>query len=263
MLGPAADGSKAIHRLKTPPRTRCSGRGRSRTSPGRATSTSPPAPECGRCQSQCPAWNTGKPLSQRSSSWILQATICSPRRPTIFGDKAHGHRRPANTEGRVGRSVPTIHTTSLSPASNGCLPTLHCRPPGRWWATPLPGRHRPRCAVVVHHLRRLCRTVPGGHRAHRPHRRHAPLPGHDGAGVPRQVGGLCKNLETKGQPVGPELRSGSPGSVRWVRRSGLRQGCRLVRRVRVPVLGSAAPAPSMTAPRRPPRRSPNCSPPPG
>jgi len=26
--------------------------------------------ECGRCQSQCPAWNTGKPLSPSSSSWI-------------------------------------------------------------------------------------------------------------------------------------------------------------------------------------------------
>ena len=39
--------------------------------------------------------------------------------------------------------------------------------------------HRPRRAVVLHQLRRLRRAVPGRHRAHRPHRRHAPLPDDD------------------------------------------------------------------------------------
>ena len=49
------------------PRRGCSSRrrARSRTSPGRACSTSPPARNADRCQSQCPAWNTGKPLSPK------------------------------------------------------------------------------------------------------------------------------------------------------------------------------------------------------
>ena len=37
--------------------------------------------ECGRCQSQCPAWNTGKPLSPKLVIMTC-ATTCSPRRRT-------------------------------------------------------------------------------------------------------------------------------------------------------------------------------------
>ena len=36
-----------------------------RTSPGKTCSTWATCTECGRCQSQCPAWNTDKPLSPR------------------------------------------------------------------------------------------------------------------------------------------------------------------------------------------------------
>ena len=52
-------------------------------------------------------------------------------------------------------------------------------------------RHRPRRAVVLHHLRRLRRAVPGRHRARRPHRRHAPLPGDDRVRVPERGRARC------------------------------------------------------------------------
>ena len=45
--------------------------------------------ECGRCQSQCPAWNTGKPLSPKlvimdlRDHWMAKA-------PYILGEKKLG-----------------------------------------------------------------------------------------------------------------------------------------------------------------------------
>ena len=99
-------------------------------------------------------------------------------------------------------------------------------------------RDRPRRAVVVHHLRRLRGAVPGGHRAHRPHRRHAPLPGDDGVGVPQRAQRSLQEPGEQGQPLGPE-RQGAPHLDRrgQLRRPGVWQGRRLIRRFRVPVLG--------------------------
>ena len=61
--------------------------------------------ECGRCQSQCPAWNTGKPLSPKlvimdlRDHWMAKA-------PYILGGRdpaEHAGGRPRNwTEARRG-----------------------------------------------------------------------------------------------------------------------------------------------------------------
>ena len=40
--------------------------------------------ECGRCQSQCPAWNTGKPLSPKLLVLSACATTRTPRRRTCW-----------------------------------------------------------------------------------------------------------------------------------------------------------------------------------
>ena len=116
-------------------------------------------------------------------------------------------------------------------------------------------RHRPGRAVVLHHLRRLRRAVPGRHRARRPHRRHAPLPGADRVELPVRGRRDAAQPGEQGQPVGraaehpggldqgPGLR-GAPGR----RRSTTSSTCS----------GSAAPARSRTGRRRPPGRSPSC-----
>ena len=57
------------------------GAARSRTSPGRAMLDFATCTECGRCQSQCPAWNTGKPLSPKLVIMDLR-DHCSRRRRT-------------------------------------------------------------------------------------------------------------------------------------------------------------------------------------
>ena len=63
---------------------------------------------------------------------------------------------------------------------------------------------RPGRAVVVHNLRGVCGAMPGRHRARRPHRGHAPLPGDDGVGDPNRDRHHAAEPGEQGQPVGPE-----------------------------------------------------------
>ena len=93
--------------------------------------------------------------------------------------------------------------------------------------------------MVVHHLRRLRRAVPGRHRARRPHRRHAPLPGADRVVVPVRGRRDAEEPREQGQPVGDErprpARSGPQDldfEVAGARRTGEDPGRR-----RLPVLG--------------------------
>ena len=98
-------------------------------------------------------------------------------------------------------------------------------------------RDRPGRAVVVHHLRGLRRAVPGRHRARRPHRRHAPLPGADRVGVPLRARHAVPQPGEQGQPVGAER----PQPAGLDEEPGLRRArCSTGswrRTTRVPVLG--------------------------
>ena len=197
--------------------------------------------ECGRCQSQCPAWNTGKPLSPKLLIMDLRDHLFA-KAPYILGDKEtplreHPGRRPRR--GAAAARSTTRSTTFPSPGSNACLgsgPAQADPPAGRHRRAGR--RHRPRRAVVVHHLRRVRRAVPGGHRAHRPHRRHAPLPGDDGVGVPLRARRAVQEPREQGQSVGSERQGPHQLDRRGrLRRAGVRQGRRLLRGLRVPVLG--------------------------
>ena len=142
--------------------------------------------ECGRCQSQCPAWNTGKPLSPKLVIMDLRDHLFA-KAPVPAGRadrRAAGGPGPRDGQGRrPPRTRVRLRPGARTRARAGGAPAGRHRRAGR--------RHRPRRAVVVHHLRRLRRAVPGGHRAHRPHRRHAPLPGDDGVGVSRRARRCC------------------------------------------------------------------------
>ena len=114
--------------------------------------------ECGRCQSQCPAWNTGKPLSPKMLILELRDHAFAKAPWLLAGSDEARAGAARRGEGRGGA------------------------PAGR--RRRRERRHRPRRAVVVHQLRGLRRAVPGRHRAHRPHRRHAPPPGDDRVRLP-------------------------------------------------------------------------------
>ena len=174
--------------------------------------------ECGRCQDQCPAWNTGKPLSPKMVIMDLRDHLFAKG----AGDEAEA-APPAGRHRRAGR------------------------------------RDRPGRAVVVHHLRRLRGAVPGRHRARRPHRRPAPVPGAGRVVVPVRGGHDAEEPGEQGQPVGHVL----PGPPRVDPGPGLRgprprPGRRGPRARSTTCTGSAAPAPSRTGRRRRPARSPSC-----
>ena len=89
--------------------------------------------ECGRCQCQCPAWNTGKPLSPKLVMMDLRDHLLA-KAPYIIGGKE------APEEGAIDFAAATATATTgtgcRSPASSGCAGPGPSRPPGRWWAPP-------------------------------------------------------------------------------------------------------------------------------
>nr|WP_284291280.1 4Fe-4S dicluster domain-containing protein [Angustibacter aerolatus] len=140
--------------------------------------------ECGRCQSQCPAWNTDKPLSPKPAR--DGAARPRPRQgPVPAGARRLREVRPHRPDGGR-RAGPARRRRRPEPRPG----RRHRLRPGRRPARRVQrGRrgHRPRRPVVVHHLRRVRRAVPGRHRARRPRRRHAALPGAHRVGVPQRA----------------------------------------------------------------------------
>ena len=166
--------------------------------------------ECGRCQSQCPAWATGKPLSPKQVILDLRDHAFAKAPYLLAASDEEREKLPDAVKSRGGAAA---------------------------------GRHqggrrgdRPGRAVVVHELRGLRGGVPGGHRAHRPHRRDAAPPGADRVRVPGRGGGDAAEPGEQGRPVG----HGRGPPRRLDRRARLRgpRGRREDRpRRRVPVLG--------------------------
>ena len=141
--------------------------------------------ECGRCQSQCPAWNTEKPLSPKLLITALRdaAYAKAPYLPTRRG-RARGLLGATLARSEVER--PLVGDTGDD-----------------WFYKPEDGvgGHRPRRAVVLHVVRRLRAAVPGRHRARRPHHRHAPLPGAGRVELPRRAQRALQGPGEQGQPV--------------------------------------------------------------
>ena len=212
--------------------TTSSAAARSRTSPGRACWTSRTCTECGRCQSQCPAWNTDKPLSPK----LVDHGSARPR--VRQGALPARGRRRGN-----GRSSPTVKAEAERPLVR--RPLLARR------------RHRPRRALVLHDVRRLRPAVPGRHRARRPHRRHAALPGADRVVVPSGAAGLFKNLENKGNPWGMNASARRTGSPSWTSRCRS-STAKIPDDVEYLFWVGCAGALEDRAQARPPRRSPSC-----
>ena len=149
--------------------------------------------ECGRCQSQCPAWHTEKPLSPKLLITALR-------------DHAHGKHpgcRPARTSAGLpaaARAQASGRGATVSAAEPSGVEAAAARQddvlgrPGRGVSTPE--------RLWSWDLRRVRGAVPGRHRTRRPHRGHAPLTSYDRGRVPVRVGGLF------GTWSGPRTRGG-------------------------------------------------------
>ena len=90
--------------------------------------------ECGRCQSQCPAWNTGKPLSPKLVIMDLRDHLFA-KAPYIIGGKdgpggrADGLGRAAGEKhDEAPRARVRLRARARAPGRS--------RPPARWSAPP-------------------------------------------------------------------------------------------------------------------------------
>src|SRR5271166_39238 len=153
--------------------------------------------ECGRCQSQCPAWNTGKPLSPKlvimdlRDHWMAKA-------PYILGEKTaeplegldletvkeEGHHVPESGFGRVpGHGPEQAARPLVGTAQQGGVID-----PDVLWSCVTCGACVEQCPVDIEHIDHIVDM-----------RRYQVMMESE---FPSELSTLFKNLETKGNPWG-------------------------------------------------------------
>jgi Fe-S oxidoreductase len=154
--------------------------------------------ECGRCQSQCPAWNTGKPLSPKLVIMDLRDHLFA-KAPYLIGGKdmpeegavevggnadTHGHGVPESGFGRVTGSGPEQAARPLV----GTLEAGGVIDPDVLWSCTSCGACVEQCPVDIEHVDHIIDM-----------RRHQVMIESE---FPTELGVLFRNLENKGNPWG-------------------------------------------------------------
>ena len=195
--------------------------------------------ECGRCQSQCPAWNTEKPLSPK----LLIIGLRDHAYAKARGVEAHAER----AAGRRGSKGETAG------AGTDVLDYFYNPEDGDFvidedvlWSCTSCGACVQQCPVDIEHVDHIMDM-----------RRYQVLVE---SNFPAELNQLFKGLENKGNP----WNMSSTARMDWakglrVRRPRRRRGPRVARVGRLAVLGRLRRAPTRTAPRRRPAPSPSCS----
>ena len=166
--------------------------------------------ECGRCQSQCPAWNTGKPLSPKLVIMDLRDHLLA-KAPYIIGGKEvpeggsielareeHGHAVPEAGFPRVPGSGPEQATRPLV----GTLEQGGVIDPDVLWSCTTCGACVEQCPVDIEHVDHIVDM-----------RRHQVLIESE---FPSELGVLFRNLENKGNPWGQNARN----RLDWTKKLG-------------------------------------------
>ncbi len=164
--------------------------------------------ECGRCQSQCPAWNTGKPLSPKLVIMNLRDHLFA-KAPYILGDKEtplentpegglgenlggekhdEEHHVPESGFERVMGSGPAQATRPLV----GSAEQLGVIDPDVLWSCTTCGACVEQCPVDIEHIDHIVDM-----------RRYQVMMESE---FPGELGVLFKNLETKGNPWGQNAK---------------------------------------------------------
>lgn len=167
--------------------------------------------ECGRCQSQCPAWNTGKPLSPKLVIMNLRDHLFA-KAPYILGDKESPLEN--TPEGGLGEELrgekkSEEHSHDHVPESGferimGSGPEQATRPlvgtaeqggvidPDVLWSCTTCGACVEQCPVDIEHIDHIVDM-----------RRYQVMMESE---FPGELGVLFKNLETKGNPWGQNAK---------------------------------------------------------
>ena len=151
--------------------------------------------ECGRCQSQCPAWNTNKPLSPKLLIMDLRDHLfakapyliggkTAPDGTTVEGHEPHGHHVPEAGYPRVEGSGPEQAVRPLvgDLASGGVID------PEVLWSCTTCGACVEQCPVDIEHIDHIVDM-----------RRYQVL---IESSFPSEAGVMLRNLENKGNPWG-------------------------------------------------------------
>jgi Fe-S oxidoreductase len=154
--------------------------------------------ECGRCQSQCPAWNTGKPLSPKLVIMDLRDHLFA-KAPYIFGDKSvpdgsvpdfkpeggeHGHAVPEAGYPRVqGATIEQATRPLVGTAEQGGVID-----PDVLWSCTTCGACVEQCPVDIEHIDHIVDM-----------RRYQVL---IESAFPSEAGVMLRNIENKGNPWG-------------------------------------------------------------
>src|ERR687889_128143 len=136
--------------------------------------------ECGRCQSQCPAWNTDKPLSPKLVITNLREHAYA-KAPYLLA--AEDERTSLPEEGRAEAERPLVGATEGDPAipSGGAVID-----PEVLWSCTTCGACVQQCPVDIEHVDHIVDM-----------RRYQVL---IESSFPTELNGLFKGLETKGNP---------------------------------------------------------------
>ncbi|MGO9696249.1 MAG: (Fe-S)-binding protein [Mycobacterium sp.] len=195
-LLPMESGGKPID-FENPPDDAVFGRGKIEDFTWKAMLDFATCTECGRCQSQCPAWNTGKPLSPKlvimdlRDHWMAKA-------PYLLGEKndeplegldletvkEEGHHVPESGFGRVpGHGPEQAARPLVGTAQQGGVID-----PDVLWSCVTCGACVEQCPVDIEHIDHIVDM-----------RRYQVMMESE---FPSELSTLFKNLETKGNPWG-------------------------------------------------------------
>ena len=161
--------------------------------------------ECGRCQSQCPAWNTGKPLSPKLVIMDLRDHLFA-KAPYLIGGQdmpeegaidfaatgADGHHRHGVPESGFGR----VHGSGPEQAARPLVGTAEAGgviDPDVLWSCTTCGACVEQCPVDIEHVDHIVDM-----------RRYQVMIESE---FPSELGVLFRNLENKGNPWGQNARN--------------------------------------------------------
>ena len=156
--------------------------------------------ECGRCQSQCPAWNTGKPLSPKlvimdlRDHWMAKAPYILGEKPRpmegldLETPQEEGHHVPESGFGRVPGSGPEQAIRPLV----GTAQQFGVIDPDVLWSCTTCGACVEQCPVDIEHIDHIVDM-----------RRYQVMMESE---FPSELSVLFKNLETKSNPWGQNAK---------------------------------------------------------
>lgn len=157
--------------------------------------------ECGRCQSQCPAWNTGKPLSPKLMIMDMRDHLFA-KAPFILAGEEASHSQAVLDE--AGRPLVGDRSELANAATDGYDAQGHRSSEGAvidyeaLWACTTCGACVQQCPVDIEHIDHFVDI-----------RRNQVMIESE---FPSELAGLFKNLETKGNPWGMNAN----GRTAWI-----------------------------------------------